>query len=222
MKKYTKESIQAYLEKIKENIGRYPTKMELSQKEDAPSYSSIRRFGLGLGKDLINKSKIIGHCLECNAPIGLGKKENKFCSKSCSAKYNNRKRKTAKFFLCLNCELPKEQKKNESKYCCVGCQVEHHMNQKVSEGTASARTLKKFLLKKYGNKCFECGIDGIWNGKPISMELEHKDGNSDNNDLSNLSLLCPNCHSQTPTYKSKNKGNGRHVRRMRYKKGVSF
>ena len=51
-----------------------------------------------------------------------------------------------------------------------------------------------------------------------SLELEHIDGNAYNNSESNLSLLCPNCHSQTPTYKAKNKGNGRVERRERAKK----
>ena len=54
------------------------------------------------------------------------------------------------------------------------------------------------------------------------MELEHNDGNSQNNSLDNLSLICPNCHSQTPTYKGANKGNGRHYRRVRYAEGKSY
>lgn len=59
-------------------------------------------------------------------------------------------------------------------------------------------------------------------GNQIPLEVEHKDGNSENNSLINLCLLCPNCHAQTPTYKSKNKGNGRHSRRQRYKDGKSY
>ncbi len=70
-------------------------------------------------------------------------------------------------------------------------------------------------------KCECCGIDS-WNGKSISLELDHKDGDSENNSLENLSILCPNCHSQTDTYKSKNKGNGRHSRMRRYYDGKSF
>jgi predicted HNH restriction endonuclease len=54
------------------------------------------------------------------------------------------------------------------------------------------------------------------------LELEHKDGNGENNDLKNICLLCPNCHSQTATYKNKNKGNGRHYRRKRYSEGKSY
>lgn len=46
-------------------------------------------------------------------------------------------------------------------------------------------------------------------GQPIPLELEHKDGNHRNNTPSNVCLLCPNCHSQTDTYGSKNRGQGR-------------
>lgn len=52
-------------------------------------------------------------------------------------------------------------------------------------------------------KCEQCGITN-WNGKKLSFELEHKDGNSSNHKLENLEILCPNCHSQTPTYRGKN------------------
>lgn len=52
--------------------------------------------------------------------------------------------------------------------------------------------------------CEECGIIE-WNGKPISLELEHIDGNHNNHLLSNLKILCPNCHSQTMTYRGRNR-----------------
>jgi len=53
------------------------------------------------------------------------------------------------------------------------------------------------------NKCEECGLSE-WLGKDISCELDHIDGNRTNHKLENLRILCPNCHSQTPTYRSKN------------------
>lgn len=43
-----------------------------------------------------------------------------------------------------------------------------------------------------------------WNGKKAPLELDHIDGNSHNNSLENLRLLCPNCHAQTSTYRGKN------------------
>ena len=53
-------------------------------------------------------------------------------------------------------------------------------------------------------KCSMCGICE-WNGKKLSLELDHIDGDKYNNSLKNLRILCPNCHSQTPTYRKKNK-----------------
>ena len=53
------------------------------------------------------------------------------------------------------------------------------------------------------HKCACCGITE-WNGLPTPIELEHKDGDHHNNELSNLELLCPNCHAQTSTYRGKN------------------
>ena len=54
-------------------------------------------------------------------------------------------------------------------------------------------------LKEY--KCEKCGCDGTWQGEPITLELHHINGNHYDNRLENLQILCPNCHSQTPTHK---------------------
>ena len=66
--------------------------------------------------------------------------------------------------------------------------------------------LKKRLIREgiKENKCEICGITE-WNELPISMQLDHIDGNSRNHRLNNLRMLCPNCHSQTDTYCGKNK-----------------
>ena len=65
-------------------------------------------------------------------------------------------------------------------------------------------TVRKRFLKVIDYKCSECGIFE-WNGKPLILEMDHIDGNRNNHTLNNLRLLCPNCHSQTNTFGSKNK-----------------
>lgn len=54
------------------------------------------------------------------------------------------------------------------------------------------------------NTCENCGIS-TWQGNPINLELHHIDGNRTNHLLENLMLLCPNCHSQTDTFRAKNR-----------------
>ena len=69
-------------------------------------------------------------------------------------------------------------------------------------------TLKKPLVELRGYKCESCGLD-TWLGKPITLEVHHKDGDRHNNNLDNLQLLCPNCHSFTSNWRRKNTINSR-------------
>lgn len=68
----------------------------------------------------------------------------------------------------------------------------------------SSYHLKNRLIAEgvFENKCSVCGITD-WLGEKLSVELDHIDGNRNNNYMTNLRLLCPNCHSQTPTFRSK-------------------
>ena len=61
------------------------------------------------------------------------------------------------------------------------------------------RIIKRMLRLGWKYLCAECGLSE-WCGKPISLHLDHLNGISNDNRLENLRLLCPNCHSQTPTY----------------------
>ncbi len=56
----------------------------------------------------------------------------------------------------------------------------------------------------FEHKCSNCKLTE-WLGNPIPLELDHINGDNKNNNLSNLRLLCPNCHTLTPTYRGKNK-----------------
>jgi len=130
-----------------------------------------------------------------------------------------------KTYNCLTCGKLNERKPNTyGKYCTNACQMEYEYNQRIIRWKDGKR-IGKNPLKKYLSEqkegCWGCGITE-WNGKEIVLELEHINGNSGNNTEENVSLLCPNCHSQTDTYKGKNKGNGRHARRVRYDEGKSY
>lgn len=133
-----------------------------------------------------------------------------------SLKSNNKK-----IYYCLNCNNIYEPTHNKQKFCCSHCVQEFKFNLKINDWlngnnngvrgkNATCKWIKKYLIKLYGEKCMKCG----WCEKNpytenIPIELEHIDGNFKNNNIKNLILLCPNCHSLTSTYKSLNKGKGR-------------
>lgn len=66
-----------------------------------------------------------------------------------------------------------------------------------TRGSLKKRLLKEGLIK---NQCYECGIGPEWNNKPLSLQIDHINGVSDDNRLENLRILCPNCHAQTDTF----------------------
>lgn len=68
----------------------------------------------------------------------------------------------------------------------------------TSDSTFQTNHRRRFLkLVEY--KCVICGISD-WLGKALTLQVDHIDGNNRNNLLSNLRLLCPNCHAQTDTW----------------------
>lgn len=68
-------------------------------------------------------------------------------------------------------------------------------------GSIKRRLVEEGLLQYI---CAECGQGPEWNGKPLTLELDHINGVNNDNRLSNLRILCPHCHSQTDTYCGRN------------------
>jgi len=78
----------------------------------------------------------------------------------------------------------------------------------LKKGTCShsSSRLKRRLVRAgmLQDKCASCGIGCVWNGKPITLQLDHINGDRDDNRIDNLRVLCPNCHSQTKTFGGRN------------------
>jgi 5-methylcytosine-specific restriction endonuclease McrA len=68
--------------------------------------------------------------------------------------------------------------------------------------------VRKYLINKYGHKCQICGL-AEWREHIIPLVCDHIDGSAKNCELDNFRVICNNCDSILPTYKGKNRGNGR-------------
>lgn len=158
-------------------------------------------------------------CAECNTILPYSKRHNKFCGHSCATSFNN-----AEIRPCLQCGA-----NTKRKYCSLQCKADHtwqDVKQLIEENGFEdlgpfSKMPKRYLIGVRGHQCEMCK-NTEWMGQTIPLVLDHIDGNSDNRMIDNLRLLCPNCDAQTPTYKGKNRGNGRHYRRKRYADGKSY
>lgn len=122
--------------------------------------------------------------------------------------------RTDQLFHCKQCSVAfKFKQASKNLFCSLQCFADYQWYTvsvpKIVAGQGG--NVKRYLVETYGNVCSECGQLPTWNSKPLVLQLDHIDGDSDNNHLSNLRLLCPNCHTQTETFGNAGKGN-------RYKK----
>lgn len=167
-------------------------------------------------------------CKFCNTPISYDKRRNDFCNHSCGANYLNQSKGYTladdKLHNCLFCKQDFKAKGTvEHKYCSRDCMTafwwQETKTELVSTGIDNSnanRIGKKYLIELYQGKCQLCSLDH-WQGNQMPLVLDHIDGNAYNNLLSNLRVICNNCDALQPTFKSKNKGNGRFKRAERYK-----
>lgn len=162
----------------------------------------------------------------CKLPFLVSKPSNPklYCGHSCAAVINNSRRPRRSYF-CSICH--KQLHRADRKYCSVKCQHYSYYNQFVvqwkkglEDGNRGINTkilsrhIRHYLLEKFGDKCFRCG----WDQKHpktlvVPLEVNHIDGNAENNKEENLELICPNCHSLTPSFRNLNKGHGRSWRK---------
>ena len=116
--------------------------------------------------------------------------------------------------ICKNCkkEFSYTPSQSTGTFCGIECMGKYKTTitfeknkEKFFKGKLSNRpAIKKILTEEFGYKCAVCNISN-WQNVPLTLQVDHIDGNSDNNLPDNLRLLCPNCHSQTDTYKGGNK-----------------
>lgn len=132
--------------------------------------------------------------------------------------------------LCLSCG--KEPKRSFYKYCSNKCQRTYQYKEYIEKwklGLANGSRgivaknisghIKRYLAEKYGEKCSICKWDKEHSvtGK-VPLEIDHINGNSEDNSEENLRLICPNCHSLSSNFRNLNKGRGRSWRTLKYLK----
>jgi hypothetical protein len=228
MKKWSKEELEKAIDLLKNGF-KYN---EIAEQLDRTNRSIKNKLEeIGLRYYDFNLTTENRKCINCNCEFEVLKTEiKKFCGSSCAASFNNKisKRKYKLFVNCKNCSKEIKNNRGTRQYCDGFCRGDFEKGQKfelIKKGNISLDSswYKRYLIQRDGEQCMDCG----WSEKnkfsnTVPIELEHIDGNSENNKLDNLKLLCPNCHSLTPTYKALNKGNGRHMRQQRYKDGKSY
>jgi hypothetical protein len=127
------------------------------------------------------------------------------------------------YFTCLSCGAECLKRKNcKHKYCSNACQMQLVYENSVKtwlDGSNPGWTgktcqiksfVRRYLKETRGTACEVCGWDGFHPVDGLSLtEIDHVDGDAMNCVPENLKILCPNCHSMTPTFRARNKSSKR-------------
>jgi hypothetical protein len=157
-------------------------------------------------------------CNKCKMQLCYEKRQYFYCSRKCSSIINNEKRSIDRF--CLTCKIKIKNKKNAKKYCSHSCQQVAQRKEiwkNIEEGKyvkQHGKTIRDYLFSHREAVCEICKLD-MWQNQKIPLDVDHIDGDANNNLPSNLRLICKNCHALTPTFGNKNRGKGR---KHRYRK----
>ena len=122
-----------------------------------------------------------------------------------------------KNYTCLNCGTECIKKPNTmGKYCSNQCSAESRKKHSIVSWLNGEKMIRRHLIREWlseqkGYNCNHCGLSE-WQNKPITLWVDHIDGNATNNKPDNFQLICPNCDSQQDTFGGKNYGNGRKSR----------
>jgi hypothetical protein len=148
-------------------------------------------------------------CKACGESFSSGRKGAMFCSIGCSTRFQRDNEHRAFIEQWLK---GADSMSSEVRLC--GIKSSSKLGGKAG-GRASGH-VRRFLAETYGEKCSICSwaeIHAVTGHIPV--QLDHIDGNSENNKPDNVRLLCPNCHSLTSTFGILNRGRGRADRQSR-------
>lgn len=125
----------------------------------------------------------------------------------------------------MNCkECGKVLSRGNKSGFCQKCLIQNNRDLKIQHWLETGDTgftvdttirgpIREYILNAQDKKCAICGISNIWNNQELNFVLDHINGDASNSSKENLRLICPNCDSQLPTFKSRNKNSARTKRK---------